>query len=54
MFLNSFGAGVFGLGLAPGKSVNLNLKNIDIHDLRNNPAETIRYKLNRGYVVWAL
>ena len=48
MFFNSYGAGVFGLGLAPGKSTNLHLNNIKIHDLKSNPIETIRYKLNRG------
>jgi len=48
MFLNSFGASVFGLGLAPGKSTDLRLANVHIHGLRNRPIETIRYKLNRG------
>ena len=48
MFFNSEGASVFGLGLSPGKSTGLTLRNINIHGLRSNPMETVRAQLQRG------
>jgi len=48
IFLNANGASVFGVGLAPGTSDAATLKNVQIHNLRNEPWETVRYRLIRG------